>query len=834
MKNYLFLFLVCSICLSTIAQQVFIIDASAGEGGIIARSGKVPVKAGATQEFIIRPDPGEAINGLIVDGQPAAFTTEFNYSGAFSTYRFTDVHANHKIRASFTPAAQYTIHATAEAGGSIDPAGDVKVNKGSSWLFTVRASEGYGIEHVLVDHVVQGPVGPTDIFQYSFQDVSSDHIIRAVFVSKDEARYTLRATAGKGGSITPSMAKVKYDGSASFLLRPDPGFVITAVRDNTTSYGHLYAYPEFNYTVSNVKEDHNIEALFDSAVHTLTAIQGSGGSIDPGSVKVKLGEISPVFSIHAEEGYVISSLLVDGSPVPLEEKDSTNASYSFFYVYEPHSIAVSFIPSNTRYAITASANAGGTITPVGTTHPRVGSSQAYAIKAMNGFAIRTLKVDGALASTYFDPGLTDYTYTFFNIHASHSIEAGFVSLDKTFTITGIAKPHGSIQPDGETKIRYNGSLTYDINADPGYRVQDVLVDGFSRFSLIPEPLKQFHYTFTNVVANHQIQAWFSPEAAHYFHIYTEWTGAIGTIYGPQLVDSGAWQLYRIVARPDFKVALIRLSVDGYPVDPASSYTFLNIQSDHVLKADFSLRPDCNYFSSYGLPGPALPSFKKDFDHIYVISGNGINDIGRAAIEWNAATRQLQQFFIAPLNGNDPEDLAGSTQDFATNDPSMTIARSHTSPINIFYLDNIDNVYDAGFRGDDFALVARSGLYVLLFSNSDIPEQCPSNAMRLDRVDGTRKMKAEKLPDRQAGLLAYPDPFGDQLTIVYRLDRSANVGLYLSDAFGNRVALLLPQQVQGPGKHILSFNSSGLPSGVYFYTLQAGGIQQTGKIDHIKK
>ena len=33
----------------------------------------------------------------------------------------------------------------------------------------------------------------------------------------------------------------------------------------------------------------------------------------------------------------------------------------------------------------------------------------------------------------------------------------------------------------------------------------------------------------------------------------------------------------------------------------------------------------------------------------------------------------------------------------------------------------------------------------------------------------------------------------------------------------------------PGEHTINFNASGLPSGVYFYQLQAGGVNETKKM-----
>jgi len=50
----------------------FVITALAGENGSISPSGPVPVLAGASQTFVITPNPGYRIDKLFVDGVEVA------------------------------------------------------------------------------------------------------------------------------------------------------------------------------------------------------------------------------------------------------------------------------------------------------------------------------------------------------------------------------------------------------------------------------------------------------------------------------------------------------------------------------------------------------------------------------------------------------------------------------------------------------------------------------------------------------------------------------------------------------------------------------------------
>lgn len=67
---------------------------------------------------------------------------------------------------------------------------------------------------------------------------------------------------------------------------------------------------------------------------------------------------------------------------------------------------------------------------------------------------------------------------------------------------------------------------------------------------------------------------------------------------------------------------------------------------------------------------------------------------------------------------------------------------------------------------------------------------------------------------------YPNPFNPSTTIKYDLTKGGLVTLKVFDILGREVALLV-NGYQSPGSHSATFNSSGLSSGVYIYTLKAG-------------
>lgn len=66
---------------------------------------------------------------------------------------------------------------------------------------------------------------------------------------------------------------------------------------------------------------------------------------------------------------------------------------------------------------------------------------------------------------------------------------------------------------------------------------------------------------------------------------------------------------------------------------------------------------------------------------------------------------------------------------------------------------------------------------------------------------------------------YPNPFNPSTVITYSLPSRASVSLMVYNALGGRVAEL-SNGLQDAGSHQITFDGSGLSSGVYFYRLQA--------------
>jgi len=220
--------------------------------------------------------------------------------------------------------ATHSITVSAGNGGSISPSGTVTVNSGTDQTFTIIPNAGYHIKDVKVDGKSVGVVSP-----YTFTNVTGDHTIEVTF---EINTYTVKATAGSGGSISPSgTITVNSGDSKTFTITPNLGYKISDVQVDGKSVGVVSSY-----TFDNITSDYTIEAKFEPITFTITASASLGGSITPsGTITVNSGD-SKTFSITPATSYKIKDVKVDGVSV------GSVSSYTFTNITSNHTIEATF------------------------------------------------------------------------------------------------------------------------------------------------------------------------------------------------------------------------------------------------------------------------------------------------------------------------------------------------------------------------------------------------------------------------------------------------------------------------------------------------------------
>ena len=259
---------------------------------------------------------------------------------------------------------------------------------------------------------------------------------------------------------------------------------------------------EDNPRTITVGGDSTFVASF-KAVYTVTASAGDNGSIDPsGTTTVEEGD-NLRFTFLPNTGYRIASVIIDGtnnitSQVYNNEYTFTNIT-SNPNITSNRTIAVEFeeIPV---YVITATVIGNGTITPIGDVNINEGEIQSYTIVPSNGNRLVSVVVDGSFNVT---EQLVNGVYTFVNVTADHTISATFEAIP-SYTISVTGDNHGTISPSTDVTILEGGNQTFTFTPDACYDIGDVRVDGATvRLDA------NNSYTFTNVTANHTVEANFA-------------------------------------------------------------------------------------------------------------------------------------------------------------------------------------------------------------------------------------------------------------------------------------------------------------------------------------
>jgi hypothetical protein len=147
------------------------------------------------------------------------------------------------------------------------------------------------------------------------------------------------------------------------------------------------------------------------------------------------------------------------------------------------------------------------------------------------------------------------------------------------TISASAGSGGAINPTGNVCVNYWGSQSFNITANTGYSIADVIADNISL-----GPVST--YTFTGVQATHTITAIFGINT---FNISVS-VGAGGSISpsGSVSVNYGDSQTFIITPSADYYI--VDVLVNASSVGAVNSYTFTNVQTSNIISAIFAPTP----------------------------------------------------------------------------------------------------------------------------------------------------------------------------------------------------------------------------------------------------
>ncbi|MGB5528513.1 MAG: T9SS type A sorting domain-containing protein, partial [Ignavibacteriaceae bacterium] len=79
---------------------------------------------------------------------------------------------------------------------------------------------------------------------------------------------------------------------------------------------------------------------------------------------------------------------------------------------------------------------------------------------------------------------------------------------------------------------------------------------------------------------------------------------------------------------------------------------------------------------------------------------------------------------------------------------------------------------------------------------------------------------------------YPNPFNPTTKIRYEIPELNFVTIKIYDILGNEIVTLVNEE-KPAGSYEIFYEASGLPSGVYFYSLRAGAFSDSKKMILLK-
>jgi len=218
--------------------------------------------------------------------------------------------------------------------------------------------------------------------------------------------------------------------------------------------------------------------------------------------------------------------------------------------------------------VTASAGAGGSISPAGATTYLKRMTALYTITPDSGYYIQDVKVDNVSI------GAAVKTYTFDPLYVSHTISATFVATTApNYTVAASSNAGGSISPSGSISVAQGGSQSFSIIPSAGCIISSVTVDSKAMGA-------RSGVTFGDVRTNHTISATFACGVT----ASASFGGSV-TPSGTTYVPYGSNQTYAITPLTGYSISDVK--ADGVSVGVQTSYTFTNVTTNHTISASFS-------------------------------------------------------------------------------------------------------------------------------------------------------------------------------------------------------------------------------------------------------
>ncbi|MEI6514862.1 MAG: CARDB domain-containing protein, partial [bacterium] len=194
----------------------------------------------------------------------------------------------------------YTVNAAAGTGGAVSPTSRT-VTQGGSTTFTVTPATGYTRGAVSGDATGGSWSGNT----YTTAAVTQSRNLTFSFTVNT---YTVSASAGTGGSVSPSSRSVTHGNTTTFTVSPATGYSRGSVSGDATGG----SWNGNTYTTAAVTQNRSLSFTFVLNTFVMSASAGTGGSVTPSSRSVSYGSTT-TFAVSPLSYYTRNTVSGDAS-----------------------------------------------------------------------------------------------------------------------------------------------------------------------------------------------------------------------------------------------------------------------------------------------------------------------------------------------------------------------------------------------------------------------------------------------------------------------------------------------------------------------------------------
>lgn len=552
---------------------------------------------GTVADVWITPDDGYVIYGITVDGEPVGLTNNLN---VFMD-RDRDIFIDFREASSDDVEVEVDVSITEVMGiivtggigdvsktyewGTLTPGGTISVVPGTSITFTLTLADGYRF----VDMRINGnEVPPSETFVVG--DVTADMNIELWLMKTDvdPGMYVIHAEHNGHGSVTPSDCEVAAGGSVTLTVSPNDGYMVSSVLVN---YSEV-ELSDGKLVLSDIDGNKVVSVTFEEIEYTetVTVSVGDNGTVSPsGSVVVERGEDLEL-TITPDDGYRIASVILDGTDVTSEVKDSV---FVLSNVVSGHSVCVEF--EVITYTVTVTAGENGSADPT-TSVVEYGKSLKIVFIPEPGYRTSYLTINGG--DRIVPDDRTNYVID--DIIEDKAVEVFFERDDSAYASVSVAiVGHGTVNDNSDSfkdEVLKGNSYTITSVPSEGYRLSKVLVDN------VEVPTSGGVYVLNNIARDTAVEVVFEI----LMFTVTVNVGEHGSCdQQTQAVEYGSDLTFTFT--PDSRYAVHSVTVDGVPVEIVDgTYVLRDIRADHVVAVTF-WKVEFDIEISAGENGSASPS-----------------------------------------------------------------------------------------------------------------------------------------------------------------------------------------------------------------------------------